>query len=415
MSTTGTDVLIIGAGLTGLTAAVYLQRYGLKVQVVEASDGVGGRVRTDEVNGFRLDRGFQVMLSAYPECLQLLDYQPLEFRKFRSGARVYTGNRQLETIGDLFREPKAALPTLFNSVGTLQDKLLIARLRSHVMDQPMSCLWSAPETTIESYLLNFGFSTRIIDRFFRPFFGGILLDRKLQPSSRLFECLFRLFAIGDTVVPAKGMGQIPKQLADRLPADAVCLNAPVSTFDSRTVTLRSGEVRRARAVVLATDAAAYPALGLPLTSPPSRSVSCVYFRTAEPPPSHADWLHLNGTPKGLANNVSFMSAVSPDYAPDGQTLVSVAVLGLPDQELTVPLLKELEGWFGRSVRRWVHLRTYRIGYAQPALPVPDGGERPPHKIQGAYVCGDHETSPSIQGAMWSGRRTAERVYHDLSR
>src|SRR5579883_1239077 len=192
MSTTA-DVLIVGAGLAGLTAAHHLRHHGLDVHVVEASDGVGGRVRTDEVEGFRLDRGFQVLLAAYPECLQTLDYRALDLQAFRPGARVFTG-RRLETVADPFREPFEALPSLFSSVGSLRDKLLVARLRAHVTQGPIAEIWQRPERTIEQYLREFGFSGQMINRFFRPFFGGILLDRQLQPSSRLFEFLFRMFA-----------------------------------------------------------------------------------------------------------------------------------------------------------------------------------------------------------------------------
>ncbi|MEM9667041.1 MAG: FAD-dependent oxidoreductase, partial [Bacteroidota bacterium] len=182
-----TDVLIIGGGLAGLSCARVLQHQGVSYTLMEASDALGGRVRTDEVDGFLLDRGFQVLLTAYPETERQLDYQRLGLRSFYDGALVFTG-RGFQRVADPRRQPSAAWSTLRASVGSVADKLRILRLRQAVTRPPLQTLFERPETsTLDALRTRYGFSDTMIERFFRPFFGGIFLDQSLAASSRMFE------------------------------------------------------------------------------------------------------------------------------------------------------------------------------------------------------------------------------------
>src|SRR5450755_3995674 len=246
------DVLVVGAGVSGLVAAVELQRRGLSIQVVEASDDVGGRVRTDEVDGFLLDRGFQVLLTAYPEARRCLSFGALELREFEPGAMVRHSGR-FHTISDPIRRPRKILPSAFAPLGTFNDKLLIAKLRGEVLDAEIDEVLSAPQVATISALREYGFSGKIIERFFRPFLGGIFLDPELTTSNRMFRFVYRMFAQGMAAIPNQGMQAIPRQLASHFPQGCIRFNAPVEHVWARGVRLQSGEELFAGAVVVACD------------------------------------------------------------------------------------------------------------------------------------------------------------------
>ena len=411
------DVLIIGAGLAGLCCARKLQEAGVSFQIVEASDGIGGRVRTDEVDGFQLDRGFQVLLTAYPEAQRVLDYSQLELKSFAAGAFSWFAGR-LNKLVDPWRVPRMWREVFRSDFGTLGDKLRIARLRSRLKRTSLEQIFRRPERSTKDALQAEGFSQDIIHRFFRPFFGGILLDGELKTSSRMFEFIFKMLAEGDTSVPARGMGEIPAQLGAKLPPDAMRLNARVESLHENEITLAGGEALRARTIVVAADGPAAAHL-VGEAEPASRSVTCFYY-SAEEPPVPYPLLVLNGDGAGPVNNFTVMTQVAPSYAPPGKHLVSVSVLGtqqLTDAQLGGFIIAQMKNWFGPVARSWRFLRSYRIPHAQPqqfpgALEPP---ERPVRVRPGVYLCGDHRDTASINGAMVSGRRAAEAVVADLSR
>ena len=216
------DVLIVGAGLAGLCCARRLAEAGVSFQIVEASDGVGGRVRTDEVDGFRLDRGFQVLLTAYPEAKRILDYNQLELRAFSPGAFSWFAGRMNQLV-DPWRMPGMWRIALRSDFGTLGDKLRVARLRARLRRTTIDQLFARADHATKDDLLAEGFSQEMIHRFFRPFIGGILLDGELKSSSRMFEFVFKMLSEGDTAVPTRGMGAIPAQLAAKLPTNSLRL------------------------------------------------------------------------------------------------------------------------------------------------------------------------------------------------
>jgi phytoene dehydrogenase-like protein len=412
------DVLVIGAGLAGLACARHLRRHDLSVQVLEASDRVGGRVRTDTVDGFRLDRGFQVLLTAYPQTQLELDYQALDLHSFYDGALVrYDGD--FHRIGDPFRHPFDALQTLFTRIGTPADKLRVARMRRRLTRESIPTIMERKErTALEALQGRWGFSASMINRFFRPFFGGIFFDRALGASSRMFEFLFKMFAEGRTVLPAGGMDRIPKQMRSHLPEEAVRMNAPVEAVDGQEVTLAEGETQEAPAVVVATDAPAADRLVGDVTPVEGRSTACVYYAAPESPLDEPILL-LDGDGAGPINNVAVPSDVAPGYAPDDRALVAAVVVGnpdTPDDELEREVRNQLIDWFGLAAGGWAHLRTVRIPYALPdqSPPFLQNPDRDVRRRSGLYVCGDHARTGSLNGAIASGRAAARAVLDDQS-
>ncbi|VTT96501.1 amine oxidase : Amine oxidase OS=Cystobacter violaceus Cb vi76 GN=Q664_38845 PE=4 SV=1: Amino_oxidase [Gemmataceae bacterium] len=410
------EVVIVGAGLAGLCCARELHHRGIRFRLLDAADGVGGRVRTDVVDGFRLDRGFQVFLTSYPEAQKVLDYPALRLTPFRPGALVRAAGA-FHTLTDPWRRPVAAVRSLLAPVGSLADKLRVARLRSRALTGSVADRFREPETTTLDALKGNGFSAAMIDRFFRPFLGGIFLEPELSTSSRMFQFVFRMFSVGEACLPAEGMEAIPRQLAAGLPPESIRLGACVEQVRPDAVRLDTGEELGARAVVVATEGPAAARLLGGDAPTAAQGVTCLYF-AAPRPPVDQPVLVLNGEGRGPVNNLCVPTAVAPTYGPAGSSLVSATVLGTPPDEdrLRAEVREQLAVWFGSAVDDWRHLRTYRIPYAlprqvPPALAEP---ERPVRWQPGVYVCGDHRDNASINGSMVSGRRAAEAVAADLA-
>ncbi len=405
------DVVIVGGGLAGLTAARELQRVGRAVQVIERSDDIGGRVRSDVVDGFILDRGFQVLLTAYPEAQHQLDYKRLQLAAFEPGAVVWRNGRA-SVVVDPFRSPRHALATAFAPIGTLGDKVRVALVRRRVRSGHASRLMYGADVSTMSALRAAGFSAAIIERFFRPLFAGIQLDPTLGTSSRMFEIIFRSLSEGQSAVPAAGMGAIPRQIADDLAPGTVRVNTEVTGIDGTTVHLDNDEIIDARAVLVATEGpVAHRLVG---TRPvASRTVGCVYF-AASAAPSHHKMVMLDGSSTGPALNVALMSNVAPSYAPAGRHLIACATPGIVDGDLASDVRRQLRGWWGPQVDAWDHLRTDRIEHGQPDQSPPFSPKRRIALGNGLFVCGDHRDTGSIQGALFSGRRTAEAIHAALN-
>ena len=309
------------------------------------------------------------------------------------------------------------MATAFSSVGTLADKLRIAGLRRRVGRLTLEELYEQPEQTTAERLRDEGFSTRIIERFFRPFLGGVFLDHDLETSSRLFTFVFRMFAGGDAVLPSQGMGAMAQQLAERLPPGTVCSNSAVTQLQEHGVRLADGRQLSSKAIVVATESPAATRLLGESQPPAARSVTCLYF-AAERPPVDEPILVLNGEGLGLVNNLCVPSLVAPTYAPPGAALISATVLGSPaidDHQLESSVRQQLQEWFGNQVQTWRHLRTYRIPFALPVQTPPalSPVAKSPRRQDGLWICGDYLDTASIQGAMVSGRRAADDVLRRL--
>ncbi len=405
------DVVVVGAGLAGLAAARHLQRAGRTVQVLEKSDGVGGRVRSDHVDGFILDRGFQVLLTAYPEARRQLDYADLQLAEFAPGAVVWRNGR-VHVVADPFRSPRRALATAMAPVGTLGDKARVALLRHRVRSGPPADLLRGVDVPTITALRAAGFSPSMIERFFRPLFAGIQLDPTLGTSNRMFEMIFRSLSEGASAVPRAGMQAIPDQIAADLAPGTLRLQTEVAGIEvagigATTVRLVGGDVIDAAAVLVAAEG---PVAERLIGTRPvgSRSVGCVYF-SAPAAPTDERMVFLDGSGSGPALNVAVMSNVAASYAPTGRHLIACATPGVITEDLDIAVRAQLRGWWGPQVDRWEHLRTYRIEHGQPDQAPPFRPRRRVTLGGGLFVCGDHRDTGSIQGALFSGRRAAEAI------
>lgn len=415
------DVVVVGAGLAGLVAALRLVEDGRDVVVLEASDGVGGRVRTDEVDGFLLDRGFQVLLTAYPAVRRWLDADALDLRPFAPGVVIHRRGRTVR-LADPFRAPVAAARSLLSPTVTPLDALRLLVWRRAILVRDGRRVAARPQVTTAERLAEVGFSDGIVEGFFRPFLAGTFFDPDLTTSSRVTELVFRCFFRGDVAVPARGMGELAAQLAGRLPAGTVRLGTPVRgiarTGDGLDVQLDGASVH-ARAVVLAVDAPALAHLRLDgvlldVEGAPARGTAAVHYDAPRSPTRGRRDLHLGAPGEGPIATLATMSDVAPGYAPEGRSLVTVSTVGVPDEDdaaLDAAVRAQARGWFGGEVDTWRRLAVQRIPYAQPRQDPRDLPElaRSVARAPGVWVCGDHRDTGSIQGAMVSGRRTAEAV------
>ena len=407
------DVVVIGAGLSGLTCALHLQHAGLRPRIIEASDRSGGRVTTDQRDGFLLDRGFQVLQTWYPEARHMLDYEALDLRPFYPGALV-RADGDFHRVSDVWRYPERLVEMLRSPIGTVGDKLRLLKLRQRALKGDLAALYGRPETTALALLQQIGFSQPMIERFFKPFFAGVFFEPDLSVSSRAFEFVFRAFALGDTALPAAGMRCIPEQLAGRLVPDSISYGRRVERLLDGQAVLDNGERLHARAIVIATDGPEAARLlgGKPH---PARGTTCFYFAAPEAP-FEGPYLVLDGSGEGPVNSLVCPSNLSSAYAPSGSALVGVNVFGAsqnPDA-LETSVRAQLTSWYGDRVKRWERLAVYRLPAALPVQAPPVTRVRKPPRVQDwLWVCGEYASPPSIHWALASGNMVADAVTNSL--
>ena len=407
------DIIVIGAGLAGLSAAVHLHHQGRKVLVLEATERAGGRIKTDSHEGFLLDRGFQVLLTAYPETQSLLNYTDLNLKKMLPGATVLYDDGQFE-IADPFRRPSAALATLFAPVGTVKDKINTLWLKNKLQKLTIDEIFQQPEQTTRKQLSDYGFSPKMIERFYEPFLSGIFLENDLSTSRRMFDFVMKMFSDGDVAVPALGMEEIPKQLVAMLPEGSIQYHKKVSAIEGNKITTEDGTVMEANQILLATTANQLTKEFFPKQKMTSHQVTNVYFEATEAPTTKAVVILNASKNKKWVNNLTVMSNVSSAYAPKGKVLISVSYNGIPnldDGTFAENMKQELKKWYGEKVNNWKMLKTYRIEYA---LPTQENvrNEIPVSEIKISdtlFICGDNLLNGSINAALKTGRLAAEAM------
>ena len=409
-------VIIVGAGLAGLSCARRLMEDDIPFLILEADHRIGGRLKTDTLDGFILNHGFQVLQTAYPEARRVLNYDRLGLKPFAPGAIIRIDER-FHKIADPWRYPRELWHTLSAPIGTMADRLRMIRLTLNVRRGTPSRIFQKQDMPTMEFLRSKGFSEKIIQRFLKPFFAGVCLDPEINASSRVFQYIFRIFAEGDVALPDEGMAAIADQLMQDLPIDRIRTASRVASIHPGGVVLESGKAIDGRAVVLATEGPETARLtGTPKLSG-SRGEICLYF-AAKQPPIDEPYLVLNGEGTGWVNSLTVPSIVAPNYALAGQHLISVVVIGhlnIDDRSVEVVVREELTQWFGPEVNDWRHLKTYRIVHALPdqSPPMPDPSQRSAEKIAGIYVCGEYGSVPGIQWALLSGRQVAEKVLKEL--
>jgi phytoene dehydrogenase-like protein len=405
-------IVIIGAGIAGLTCAKYLKDKGIEATILEASFGVGGRVRTDIVDGFKLDRGFQVLLTSYPEARKLLNYNDLRLKTMPSGARIRQGD-EFSIMPNPLKNFTTAPQALLAPVGSLWDKLKVLHLNLSLKNAPEpSVANSIDKKSTLDFLKEFGYSDTIIERFFRPFFRGVFLEKNLKTDATFFKFLFSQFAKGDVVVPENGMQAIAEQIAAQLSQHQIRLNTAVEKIVGQTIYLENGEKIEAEKIILATNASATARIMGEKPTVSFNSTDCLYFASDTPLSIFSKpYLIINANNNELIDHLVDISAIAPSYAPKGKTLISVSLVGknkYSEHELIEKVSKELRIWFGEKYQ-WTHLRTYRITEALPQ----HFEVRPQFKSlkinDFMYRCGDYMAYPSLNAAMKTGREVAEML------
>lgn len=373
-------------------------------------------MRTDVVEDFQLDRGFHVLLTAYPAVRRWFKPRELELRAFQPGALVRIGNG-FQPFHDISRLPAQTLGVLFSRVSSFSDKLKLRKLRLELLEGTWDAAFSLPEQTSRDFLRSRGFSDRVIQRFFRPFFGGVFLEKDLNTSSRMLRFTMRMFAEGAAALPAGGMQSVPEQLSRRLSRDAIHLGKKATSVFKGRVIFDGGGSLYARKIVIATDGNSASRLDGRVVPPNWRSTACFYY-AVEGTLQNGGFLMLNGDGNGPINHAAILSEVAPEYAPPGKTLVCANVIGpveISGSGLESAVRAQLGSWLKVPAERLRLLRSYDIPHA---LPYHEEGTQKMAQVAPVvgdeiYVCGDHCGLPAMQGAMDSGLRVAQKIVAEV--
>jgi glycine/D-amino acid oxidase-like deaminating enzyme len=407
-----TDVVVVGAGLAGLVCAAELQRRGIDTRLVEASDRVGGRVRTDVVDGHLCDVGFQLLNPAYPAVRRLVDVDALRLRPFAAGVRVRRGDGW-STLGDPRREPKLLASTLRSGLLSPREIAGLARWGAPVMVSAQRSLRGDDATLAES-LDRAGVRGPLRQHVLEPFLAGVLADDSGETSNAYVRLLIRSFVLGTPAVPADGMRALPRQLAGALnrPAETSVRVLGIDRDTEGVVVRTESGTSHARAAVIATDVHDATDLGAVPDQAVMGGLITWWFST--PPDMPRDRLLVVDGDRGPVVNTAVMSAAAPSYAPVGRALVQVTALataGLSDDAALV----EARRLWGVDTSDWNLLIRHDVTRALPKSLPPLDVRKPVDLGDGLFVCGDHRDTPSIQGAMVSGRRAAAAVSARLGR
>lgn len=394
------DVVVIGAGLAGLSAALHLTGAGVTVTVLEASEKVGGRMATDLVHGFRLDRGAHLLNSSYPELRRTPGLEGLRLRHFSPGALVRADGRGYRVGSGLAGSAHAPL-------GSPLDRARLRSALNRLASTPSARLLRRPETTAAEALAVF--APRAVDGFLRPLLAALLCDPDLVTSSRCADLVLRGFARGRTCLPAGGAAALPQRLAAALPPGTVRLGARALATATNCVRTDDGDLP-CRAVVVATGARTAADLLPGLRIPGFHAVTVVHH-AAPQEPLREPVLVLDADRRGPVSHTMPTSLIDPSRAPAGRALITSVLLGppTPDDEVRAHLAQ----LYGMSTADWELLAVRHDTEALPAMPAPHDLRRPVRVLHGLYVCGEHRDTSTVQGALLSGRRAAQHVLRDF--
>ncbi|MEM9338967.1 MAG: NAD(P)/FAD-dependent oxidoreductase [Bacteroidota bacterium] len=398
------NVYIIGAGVSGLVAALVLEKHGISPTILEATDEVGGRVKTAEKDGYLMDHGFQVLLDAYPKAKTYLDYDQLDLQPLLPGATIFSNGKSY-SIGDPLRNAKFVWGTLFAPVGSLADKLKILKLNKQLKTKSLDHIFDAPEVTTRQYLSDFGFSEKMIAQFFRPFFAGIFLEPDLATSSRMFEFVFKMFGEGLAVIPKDGMQAIPNQLASQLKQTTIKFRHQVKNIQQQEITLDTDEKLTADFVIVTSGAEQL----IPNYTSTLAWKSCdnLYFTTPTRT-INEKIIGLNANENALINNVFYPTSIVPPT--DGkQELLSVTIVrehDLTETQLIEAVQKELKEAF--QIEHTTFIKRFEITKALPQLSDLQYEREASESVINEYVAiaGDHLLNGSLNAAMTSGEAAA---------
>lgn len=405
-------IAIIGAGISGLVAALDLEAKGYKPVIFEAQETVGGRVQSDIIDGFTLDRGFQVLLSAYPEAQNYLDYNSLQLQPFKPGCYVFKEGKRY-TVGDPLRDLGMLWPTTVSKVGTLKDKLLIFKLSKTLKKTSIDAIFNRQEVTTISYLKTYGFSKAIITDFFQPFFSGIFLETKLDTSSRMFEFIFKMFSEGKAVIPKGGIQKIPDQLASRLKHTQVHTGKKVHEVMGQTLTFEDKTTINFDFCIVATEASQLIP-NLANNQQVWKRTQTLYFSVEDKYVFSKPMLGLLSASADTAiiNSISF-----PVVENSATKLMSVSVVKkhtYTQDELLEQVKADLSTHFG--IKTKAHIKTYDIPQALPHLENVQYNISPSETqlTASVFLAGDTLLNGSLNAAMLSGALAAQAIHEKIT-
>lgn len=404
---------IIGAGVSGLIAARVLEDHGYSPVIIEGTDRVGGRVKTDIVQGYQLDHGFQVLLTAYPAAQKYLNFKNLELQHFIPGATVFSFGRK-KTIGDPLRNLSLLIPTLFSGIGTISDKLKILKLNAHLKKTTLAEIFAKSEKTTLQYLLDCGFTSGMINQFFKPFFSGIFLEPDLKTSSRMFEFVYKMFGEGSAALPKAGIEAIPRQLKHSLKLTTFQFNTAVKAGEDYKIFLGNGSTIKSDFTIIATDPSK-------ITAKPKaqktdwKSCDTLYFETNKRA-IKKPLISLIANSDTLINNIFYHTSLAV-YSKGQKELLSVTVVkqhGLTDEDLKIQIQKELLKFCG--IESYAFIKHYHIPQALPQLNDLKYEIMPSETrlSKSVFLAGDTQLNGSLNAAMISGESAAFRLIETLA-
>mgnify|MGYP001145782924 FL=1 len=402
------SIHIIGGGISGLIAARVLEEYGLSAKIIEATDRLGGRVKTDVVDGYSLDHGFQVLLTAYPAAKKYLDFDALALQEFLPGSAIFKNGKQ-KIIGDPLRNLSLLLPTLFSGIGTVNDKLKILALNRRLKKKSIQNIFAEKEQTTLAYLENIGFSETIITDFFIPFFSGIFLENKLDTSSRMFEFVYKMFGEGNAALPKDGIQAIPKQLFEKLKSTTIVFNTKVKSVENGSIILESGETLKSNFTIIATQASGLVS-NLKNQATLWKSCDTLYFEVAKRE-IKKPLIGLIAAPNALINNIFYHTSLQTS-ATALKELLSVTVIdrqNLTNKQLVTEVQKELKELC--NIDSCTFIKQYNIPMALPKLQDIQYEMLPSETrlTETIFLAGDTQLNGSLNAAMIAGERAALEV------
>jgi protoporphyrinogen oxidase len=407
------SIHIIGGGISGLIAARVLEEHGLSATIIEATDRLGGRVKTDVVDGYNLDHGFQVLLTAYPAAKKYLDFDALALQEFLPGSAIFKNGKQ-KIIGDPLRNLSLLIPTLFSEIGTVNDKLKILALNRRLKKKSIQNIFAEKEQTTLAYLENIGFSETIITDFFIPFFSGIFLENKLDTSSRMFEFVYKMFGEGNAALPKDGIQAIPKQLFEKLKNTTCVFNTKVKSVENGSIILESGEIIKSNFTIIATQASGLVS-NLKNQATLWKSCDTLYFEVTKRE-IRKPLIGLIAAPNALINNIFYHTSLQTS-ATATKELLSVTVIdrqNLTNKQLVAEVQKELKELC--NIDSCTFIKQYNIPMALPKLQDIEYEMLPSETrlTEAIFLAGDTQLNGSLNAAMIAGERAALEVIN-LSR